>query len=72
VRLWDAKTGAALLTMKGYGEVLDILSAAEFSRDGTRLLTATGSLRGGAKIWDSRPVNRAFLNELNNTKEMKR
>ncbi len=44
------------LTLKGHNN--DVTSVS-FSVDGSRIIT--GSADGTAIIWDSRPINRAFL-----------
>jgi WD40 repeat protein len=47
--VWDARTGAELLQLKGHtGRVM----SASFSPDGTRIIT--GSTDGTAKVWDAR------------------
>jgi WD40 repeat protein len=46
-RVWDASSGACLLTLKGHGGA--VLSAA-FSPDGRRIVT--GSWDGTARVWD--------------------
>ena len=51
VRIWDAESGAELLVLPGQ-------RFAELSPDGTQLLTAPNYQ---LIIYDSRPVNRAFL-----------
>lgn len=56
----DARTGAPLLTLKGYPGVL---SAVGFSAGGWRLLTACHRVGGMARVWDARPINRAFLRD---------
>jgi WD40 repeat protein len=47
--VWDARTGAELLQLKGHTE--RVMSAA-FSPDGERIIT--GSADGTAKVWDAR------------------
>jgi WD40 repeat protein/lipopolysaccharide biosynthesis regulator YciM len=47
--VWDARTGAELLQLKGHTGT--VMSAA-FSPDGTRVIT--GSTDGTAKVWDAR------------------
>jgi eukaryotic-like serine/threonine-protein kinase len=47
--VWDARTGAELLELKGHAGI--VVSAA-FSPDGTRIIT--GSEDGTAKVWDAR------------------
>lgn len=48
VRLWDAETGAEVMTLKGHaGQVF----SAAFSPDGKRIVT--GSNDSAAKVWDS-------------------
>jgi WD40 repeat protein len=49
-RIWDAKTGTDLLTLKGH--LIAVFSAA-FSPDGSRIVTASED--GTAKVWDARP-----------------
>jgi WD40 repeat protein len=70
-KVWDVRTGAELLTLKG--DMPEVISGpdgprmlptgevfcAGFSPDGTRILTA--GFDGTAKVWDSWPVNREFL-----------
>ncbi|MBY0513495.1 MAG: hypothetical protein K2P78_06245 [Gemmataceae bacterium] len=72
VQVWDTETGKLLLTLHGHtGSVV----AAQFSPDGTRLLTAgqvddnqflAATRPEGAMVslrvveYDTRPVNRAF------------
>jgi WD40 repeat protein len=52
-KVWDAKTGAEVLTLKGRtGYVL----SASFSPDGSRVVT--GSNDSTAKVWDARPYKR--------------
>ncbi len=46
-RVWDAQTGAALLTVGGH---TDVVWKCVFSPDGTRLLTASHD--GSAMVWD--------------------
>jgi WD40 repeat protein len=48
-RVWDASSGAELLTLKGH---TGTVSSASFSPDGSCL--ATGSLDCTAKVWDTR------------------
>ena len=48
-RLWDAKTGSALVTLKGHS---DWVFTARFSPDGTRVVTA--SYDGTARLWDAK------------------
>jgi WD40 repeat protein/serine/threonine protein kinase/tetratricopeptide (TPR) repeat protein len=47
--VWDARTGAELLQLKGHAGM--VMSVA-FSPDGERIIT--GSLDGTAKVWDAR------------------
>jgi WD40 repeat protein len=49
VRVWDARTGAELLEMKGH---TSWAMSSAFSPDGMRLIT--GSADGTAKVWDAR------------------
>ncbi len=49
-RLWDARTGAALLVLRGHTQMVQ---AVAFSPDGTRLATASG-WDGTARVWDTR------------------
>ena len=51
VRVWDAKSGAELLTLKGH---TGIVWSAAFSPDGARVLTASHDLT--ARVWDAAPV----------------
>ena len=48
VRLWDARTGAELLTLKGHTRVL---TSASFSPDGSQI--ATAAYDGTARVWDA-------------------
>ena len=48
-RLWDAKTGASLLTLKGH---TNWVRAASFSPDGSRVVTASDD--GTARLWDAK------------------
>ena len=56
-RVWDAATGAEVLTLKGHAGAV---TAASFSPDGFRILTASAD--NTARVWDSRPVNREHMN----------
>jgi WD40 repeat protein len=47
--VWDAKTGAEVLTLKGHTRAV---FAASFSADGTRIVT--GSWDRTAKVWDAK------------------
>jgi WD40 repeat protein len=47
--VWDAKTGAEVLTLKGHTHSV---SAASFSADGTRIVTGSGDQT--AKVWDAK------------------
>jgi WD40 repeat protein/serine/threonine protein kinase len=47
--VWDARTGAELLQLKGH---TDRVMSAAFSPDGQRIIT--GSVDGTAKVWDAR------------------
>ena len=48
-KVWDARTGAALLELKGH---TDGVKSASFSPDGSRIVT--GSRDRTAKVWDAR------------------
>ena len=48
-KVWDAKTGAEVLTLKGHTR--DVLSAS-FSGDGSRIVT--GSEDKTARVWDAK------------------
>ena len=48
-KVWDARTGTALLELKGHTGAVTSVS---FSPDGTRIVT--GSEDGTAKVWDAR------------------
>jgi WD40 repeat protein len=52
-KVWDAQSGAAVLTLKGH---TDDVRSATFSRDGSRIVT--GGFDGTAKVWDARPFKR--------------
>ncbi len=47
--VWDAKTGAEILTLKGHAEWV---FSAKFSPDGSRIVTASAD--GTAKVWDAK------------------
>jgi len=47
--VWDARTGAELLQLKGH---TGLVTSASFSPDGERIIT--GSTDGTAKVWDAR------------------
>jgi WD domain, G-beta repeat/Carbohydrate binding domain len=49
--VWDAKSGAEVLTLKGH---IGYVTSASFSPDGSRIVT--GSPDNTAKIWDAGPV----------------
>ncbi|MFM7113835.1 MAG: WD40 repeat domain-containing protein [Planctomycetota bacterium] len=53
--MWDTKTGAELLSLKGHTE--SVLSA-QFSPDGNRIVTADAD--GAALVWDARPYAESF------------
>ena len=55
--MWDARTGAEILTLKGH---IAELSSASFSPDGSRVLTG-GVWDQVAKVWDATPINREFV-----------
>ena len=48
-KVWDAKTGAEILTLKGH---TGCVTSASFSPDGTRIVT--GSWDKTAKVWDAK------------------
>jgi len=55
-KVWDTKSGAEVLTLKGHtGPV----TSASFSPDGLRIVT--GSRAWTPKVWDATPINREFL-----------
>ncbi len=47
-KVWDAKSGAEILTLKGH---TDYVHSASFSPDGSRIVTASGDKT--AKVWDA-------------------
>ncbi len=56
VKVWDARTGAALLELKGFKEGVNSIA---ISPDGTRIITAAGGPDGWGdktelKVWDAR------------------
>jgi WD40 repeat protein len=53
--VWDAQTGTEALSLKAHWEMF----RASFSPDGTRIVSAGQD--GRAKVWDARPMNRAYL-----------
>ncbi len=53
-KLWDARTGAELLTLRTYMPVVTV----GFSPDGNRIVTGSST---ATLIWDARPVDRALL-----------
>jgi WD40 repeat protein len=53
VKVWDAATGQALLTLKGHTSNIECVA---FSPDGKRLASGSGSLDrrpGVVKVWDA-------------------
>ena len=46
--MWDAKSGAEVLTLKGH---TGAVTSASFSPDGSRVVTASGDQT--AKVWDA-------------------
>ena len=53
-KVWDARTGAEVLNLKGHtGPVF----SASFSPDGSRLVTASADET--VKVWDARSVSRS-------------
>jgi WD40 repeat protein len=55
-KVWDAKTGAELLTLKGYMPA----GIVAFSPDGTRIVTGSTTAKL-TLLWDARPVEGAVL-----------
>ena len=55
-KVWDAKTGAEVLTLKGH---TDWVYSVCVSADGSRIVT--GSEDKTAKVWDATPIDREFL-----------
>src|SRR5262249_5367801 len=51
INVWDTTTAQQLVTLQGHP---DSVSAVAFSPDGWQL--ASGSIRGGMKVWDGRPL----------------
>jgi WD40 repeat protein len=51
VRVWDARSGTALLELKGFAERV---TSVAFSPDGTRIVT--GDVLGAVTVWDARSV----------------
>jgi WD40 repeat protein len=51
----SASTGTEVLSLKGHGSAV---TSASFSPDGWRIVTSSHD--GTAKVWDARPLNRAF------------
>jgi hypothetical protein len=64
-RVWDARTGAEVLSLKGH---TDRVSAASFSADGSRILTA--SWDNSVKVWDSRPFSISVVDDQNDPYRM--
>jgi tetratricopeptide (TPR) repeat protein len=54
-RVWEARTGAELLTLKGH---TGFVYSASFSPDGTRIVTASFDLT--ARVWDARSLLRSW------------
>jgi WD40 repeat protein len=69
-RVWDPRTGASLLELKGHtrepGWPLGV-SSAEFSSDGTRIVT--GSADRTARVWDAR-IGAALLELKGHTESL--
>ena len=57
-KVWDAKSGAEVLTLKGH---VDQVASVSFSPDGSRILT--GSHDGTVKVWDANPIAGEFQSE---------
>ena len=56
VKVWDAKTGAELISLKGYSLGAYVTNAiVAFSPDGGRLVTGTSDT---TLVWDARPLDR--------------
>jgi WD40 repeat protein len=56
VKVFDARSGAELLTLRGHTAYVSDLA---FSSNGQRLVT-TGA-DGTARTWETAPINRAFI-----------
>src|SRR5207244_1203165 len=54
--VWDARTGAALLELKGHNRVTSVA----FSPDGKRSVTASDG-DGAVKVWDAEKVRHVLL-----------
>jgi WD40 repeat protein len=57
-KLWDAWSGAELLTLRAHANAVN---SASFSPDGSRIVTCGGD--GTAKVWDAGPFQPRELAE---------
>jgi hypothetical protein len=58
-RVWDARTGAELLALRGHGGRVNGVC---FSADGSRLATASDDRT--ARVWEGRPIPEGSAEEL--------
>ena len=63
-RIWDVESGAEVRALTGYHPAI-------FSPDGTRIINTSEHDPNTAVIYDTRPVNRAFLHVAPRTREKK-